>query len=96
METQNSGEEPHGKLNTPKEIEESIFYRTITLADVLLAMNTDMDFVVDCNGHFLKIHGADETGITYYEGTGIYWNLKETFENQSDEFKQFLHNLLKD
>ena len=77
-----------------------IIGRPLNIQDILLVIGSnvigDYEFVCAGDGHFLKLLGTNESGVMKYEGTGIYWNLKETFENQLEPTKKFIHNLLTD
>lgn len=69
-------------------------YREITLADVLLALNTPLncDYMVDPSGCFWVWHGDGHPTIV---GKGkIQWNLRKPLEFQSEKTINFLAQLL--
>ena len=62
-------------------------YREITLSDVLMALGKKLVFWHDGGGRLLFFDDI-------FKKEDIVWNLKETLENQTDEVKEFLYNLL--
>jgi len=75
----------------------TILGRPITLADVLLALSKaklDYEYWVTSDGHFYHTEREDGDGNHEISPTGEYYNLKEDLDNQLDETKQFLINLL--
>ena len=72
-----------------------IIGRPIHLADVLLAIQKRGEqWAIDDDGHIITLSGGTEVGTLVYEGTGKYWNLKETLNNQSKETIDFIYQLL--
>lgn len=71
-----------------------ILGRPITLADVLLAIENQYEYIVAGDGHFLKINWYNELGEMKYEGTGVYWDLRKPLESQSPETLEWLAKLL--
>lgn len=57
--------------------------RSIRLADVFLAMERELE-----DGTRLRPHWDRQHNLL------IYWNLKETLENQSEKTINFIHDLL--
>ena len=77
---------------------EKIIGRPIRLADVLLAIEKrqgEAEYIVTADGHFLQNLSVSEVGFYTYEATKFYWNLKDNnLENQSEECKNFIYELL--
>lgn len=65
-----------------------IIGRPITLADVLVAIDST-NIVIDAKGEFVKFVNPDAP-----DDTGIFWDLSQDFDHQSEEFYQFAWELL--
>lgn len=63
---------------------------TIHLADVLLALGDDLVGDYEMSGDTLLFLDPETDDYT----VAWDWNLKETYDNQSPELYQFLHNIL--
>ena len=76
--------------------------KILTLADVLVALSKrkrDYEIAVTPNmdlGDFLEIESQSEDLETkfIYKASGISWNLQKNYDDQSDELKDFLADLL--
>ena len=71
--------------------------RPITLADVLVAIRKklgDYDCWITTDGHFYRTITNDEDGNHEIEPTGIYWDLEENYDNQSEEFYDWCYELI--
>ena len=68
-----------------------ILGRELILSDILLAFDKTYPaiYTLDTDGEFCKWINSEES-----VETGVYWNLKENYDGQSDEVKQFLTKLL--
>lgn len=62
----------------------------INLADVLLALGDDLVGDYEMSGDTLLFLDPETDDYT----VAWDWNLKETYDNQSPELYQFLHNIL--
>ncbi|MCP6727350.1 MAG: hypothetical protein KJI69_05075 [Patescibacteria group bacterium] len=63
-----------------------IIGRSLGIADILLAMEkASSTLSVDTAGYFYELDEGEPLSR---------YNLKETFENQTDVFKRFIHNIL--
>ena len=91
--------EQYSKLNLQ---DIKILGRPIRLADVLIAIQKNKEIDRDYEWGVIVSEDENLNGsveIAHYEGkgfiSGVYWNLKDNnLDNQSNETKQFLINLL--
>lgn len=78
--------------------EYEIIGRPLGIQDILSAMKNNINhpyqYAITIDGQFLKLYTVEGAERVIYVMTGEYYNLKETFENQTEDCLLFIHSVL--